>query len=210
MDGKRIDQDPMQMPTWSLGMAMAWIACRDIDGASELWRGGLEGAWFDDEDLAPNRAFRHAETTLRSALESGSIAATGLYNGERAELTKLQWQDATITFGWEDKQAYRINGEPSLEHRATDAAGATFTGLRVNRADVLALWPAKQVAQPLGKRRPGPKPNKLEAVQKEMVAYNDAHGDLRGMGEEEMREKFGASRDTCRKARALVLGSVAN
>jgi len=208
MDGKRIDQDPMQMPTWSLGMAMAWIACREIKGASDLWREGLEAAWFADEDLAPNRAFRHAETTLRSALESGSIAATGLHHGQRAELTKLQWQDATITFGWEEKQAYRANGEPSLEHRATDAAGTTFTAIRVNRADVLTLWPAKQVEQPLGKRR-GPKTNKVGAVEEAMAAYNAAHGDLRSMGQEEMRTRFNASRETCCKARDRVLGLVA-
>jgi len=208
MDGKPIDQDPMQMPTWSLGMAIAWIACRDIGSASELWQEGLEGAWFADDDLAPDRAFVGAETTLKNALEDGSMVATGVHNGERAELTKLQWQDAKITFGWEEKQAYRTNVEPGLEHRMTDAAGTMFTGLRVNRADVLALWPAKQTEQPLGKRR-GPKTNKLEAVEKEMAAYNAAHGDLRSMGQEEMRSRFGASRETCCKARDRVLGLLA-
>ncbi|MFB6449052.1 hypothetical protein [Bradyrhizobium tunisiense] len=205
MDGKAIDQDPMQMPTWSLGMAMAWIACRDIGSALELWRHGLEDAWFADEDLTPNRAFLDAETTLRNALEEGSIVATGLHNGERAELTKLEWQDAKITFGWEEKQAYWTNAESGLQHRVTNAAGAMFTGLRVNRADVLALWPANQAQQASGKRSTGPKPVKREAVEIKMIAYNNAHGDLKSMGEEEMKARFGASRDTCRKARLNVL-----
>ncbi|MCK1400103.1 hypothetical protein IVB45_18450 [Bradyrhizobium sp. 4] len=210
MDGKTIDQNPMQMPTWSLGMAMAWIACRDIASADELWRDGLEAAWFSDEELTPNRAFKDAETTLKNALEGGSIAATGLHNGERAELTKLQWQDAKITFDWEERHTHRTNGEPGLEHRATVASGARFTGLRVNRADVLALWPTKQAEETPGKRRRGPKSNKLGEVETAMIAYNAAHGDLVRMGEEEMKTEFGASRDTCRKARARVLGSVGN
>ena len=201
MDGKRIDQDPMQMPTWPLGMAMAWIACREVEGASQLWREGLEGAWFADEDLAPNRSFLDAETALRNALVDGTITATGLLDSERITVPILAWEDMKISYGFA--------ADDSLMHRATNAAGAMYTELRLNRSDVLKLWPANAQLASTSRRR-GPKPNKLEAVKIAMAEYNSTHGDLDGMKEAAMEARFGASRDTCRKARAQVLGSVAN
>lgn len=201
MDGKRIDQDPMQMPMWPLGMAIAWIACREINGASALWREGLESAWFADENLTPNRSFLDAETTLRNALVDGTITATGLLERERIAVPVLAWEDMKISYGFAD--------DDSLMHRATDAAGAMYTELRVNRSDVLNLWPSNAQLTNTSRQR-GPKPNKLEAVKQAMSEYNTTHGDLGGMKEAAMEARFGASRDTCRKARAQVLGSVAN
>ncbi len=174
MDGKMIDQDPMRMPTWSLGMAMAWIACREIEGASELWSYGLESAWFEDENISLNRAFLDAETVLKNALEDGSMAATGLLDGQRIVVPTLHWVDMQITYGWEDKQPYRSNEEPGLTHRATTQSGATYTDLRVNRVDVLQHWPAKQTTSS-GKRDRGPKPVVLETVKKKMVEYNNVN-----------------------------------
>ena len=67
MDGKKIDQDPMQMPSWSLGMAMAWIAHRDIEDASELWETSLEAALFEEDDeTGLNRSFSDAERALKT------------------------------------------------------------------------------------------------------------------------------------------------
>lgn len=201
MDGKKINQNPMQMPTWSLGMAMAWIACREISSASELWRAGLESAWFTDENLSPNHAFLDAETTLKNALVEGSIVATGLLGGERVGVPVLAWEDMEISYGFAS--------DDSLMHRATNAAGAMYTDLRVNRTDILGRWPADQALVP-GKRRRGRKAEKLEEVKRNMAEYNNAHGDLATMKETAMEEQFKASRDTCRKARDQVLGVVAN
>ncbi|MET4794674.1 hypothetical protein ABIF64_006852 [Bradyrhizobium japonicum] len=201
MDGKRINQDPMQMPTWPLGMAMAWIACRETSGASEIWRSSLEAALLDEAELKANQPFLEAEKTLINALNDGVIAATGLLEGQRIAVPQLQWEDMKISYGFA--------ADDSLMHRATNAAGAMYTELRVNRSDILALWPAMTAVVTTDRRR-GPKGGKLDAVKTAMIDYNNTHGDLASMKEAVMEARFGASRDTCRKARDQVLGSVAN
>lgn len=209
MDGKWIDQDPMQMSVWSLGMAMAWIAHRCIDGASDLWQSSLEGALFGEDDaLRTNRPFMEAQTALKNALEGDVVSASGLSpDGTRVTIPAREWIDLQFTYGWEDKHPHRMNEEPGLVHRASRAGAIAYTELRVSRADILKRWPAEQAAAPDTRRR-GPVTAKREAVKSAMAEYNSAHGDLGTMKEEAMAARFGASRDTCRKAREELLGMV--
>lgn len=216
MDGKKIDQDPMQMPTWSLGMAMAWIARREVEGATELWQEGLGAALLGEDGKTTwtpsktpgwlrrsgvNSEFLEAETALKNALTEGSVSATALLpDGTRIAVPSLEWEDMEFSYG--------IDADGDLMHRGTNKAGAMYTELRVKREDILAKWQAKQVA-PTDRRR-GPKGGKLEAVKKKMIAYNNAHGDLASMKEVEMEAHFGASRDWCRRARRDVLGFADN
>ncbi|WFS06255.1 hypothetical protein [Methylobacterium sp. 391_Methyba4] len=63
-------------------------------------------------------------------------------------------------------------------------------------------------AGPATTRKRGPQPKKLDAVVSAMRKVDRAH--LEAMREKDMEHKFNASRDTCRRARELVLSEFRN
>ncbi|MGZ7868255.1 hypothetical protein ACXR8U_21685 [Methylobacterium radiotolerans] len=94
-------------------------------------------------------------------------------------------------------------------------------GVHVSREDVEELWPKKLLTAPSNENerarpakvvsskpdRPrGPPPSKRESIKAAM--RNMSRADLRSMKEEAMAVDFGASRDTCRKAREEVLSEI--
>ncbi|MGB3445210.1 MAG: hypothetical protein WBA48_00750 [Xanthobacteraceae bacterium] len=202
MDGKPIDQDPMQMPSWSIGMACVWIVNPSPKAAERLWNGSLEDALLDADD-EENAEIQNARATLINVLTSGAVAASGLCaDGTRAPIPALEWEDMT----W----GYDLRDSEGLVHLATSATGAVYTDIRLSRTDILKLWPEQKERTadvlPFSNRR-GPKTGVLERVKAAMVSRSDMD-DLRSMTEEVMATTFDASRDTCRRARNEVLSEL--
>lgn len=134
-DGILIDEDPMQMPLWSIGMAMVWIAYRSPGKMREICSTPLEVLLLSYGDGTPAEviAARHA---LLGALATGAIAATGRpASGRRREIDNLEWADLQLFF--DDREA-------GLEYRAfgqeRDGSGrprdASYCDLRIERNQV--------------------------------------------------------------------------
>jgi hypothetical protein len=187
------------MPSWSIGMACVWIINPSPKAAERLWNVGFEDALLDADDGA-NIEIQNARATLINALSSGAIAASGLCaNGARIPIPALEWEDMTL--------GYDLRDDEGLVHRATSASGVAYTNIRLSQPDILKLWPERSthpaaILSFSAKR--GPKTGVLERVKAAMVRHNDID-DLRSMTEEVMATTFGASRDTCRRARNEVL-----
>lgn len=200
MDGKSIDQDPMQMPSWSIGMACVWIVTRSPTSAGRLWNEGFETV-LTTSDGEPNTAIQDARVILINALISGAITSSGrCANGSRAAIPALEWEDMALT--------YRLDDTDGLSHCATSATGIVYNDIRLPRLDILKLWPEKsrpEIAHTPVRR--GPKTGVLNRVKKEMADRNDID-DLKVMTEETMAEIFKASRDTCRRARDEILSEL--
>lgn len=199
MDGKPIDRDPMQMPSWSIGMACVWIINPSPKAAERLWSVGFEDALLDADDGA-NVEIQNARATLINALSSGAIAASGLCaDGARIPIPALEWEDMTL--------GYDLRDDEGLVHRATSTSGAVYTNIRLSKPDILRLWPEADTRTAtvlsFSKKR-GPKTGVFERVKAEMLSRNDID-DLRGMKEAVMETTFKASRETCRRARNEIL-----
>ncbi len=135
MDGKKLDQDPMQMPSWSIGMACVWIVNRTSEASGRLWEGSLEDALLNHDD-SPNDEIQNARTELINALTTGDVQATGLLpNGQRAPIPALEWEDMTFS--------YDLRNDDGLVQRATSADGSLYTYIRLGRQAVLERWPAE-------------------------------------------------------------------
>ncbi len=133
MDGKRLDQDPMQMPSWSMGMACVWIVNRTPEASGRLWNGTLDGALYDD-DFNSNERYQAALVDLRNALALGTIQATGLLtNGQRIPIPSLEWEDMTLD--------YELREGDGLVHRATSTGGNLYTNIRIDRQAIVERWP---------------------------------------------------------------------
>ena len=132
-------------------------------------------------------------------LAAGGIQATGLSGGQRVPIQPLEWEDIKLT--------YEDRGDDGLVHRAHNTAGVVYTRILVSRPDVQKRWPKQKertadVLSSPAKR--GPKQRVIQRVKEKMVNRNDMD-DLKSMTEEAMAATFGASRDTCRRARREVL-----
>lgn len=200
MDGRKLDQDPMQMPSWSIGMACVWIVYR---APRRIWR--LDDAFYD-ESLNSIESFDVARTELQNALVVGDLSATGLLaNGVRQPIPALEWEDMTLD--------YELRQDEGLVHRAHAASGNTYRDIRVSREPVLARWPATsqssadilQFSQ--SPRRRGPQPLKRQEVAEAMRTFENKK-ELAEMKEEALAATFSASRETCRIARQIVLSEL--
>lgn len=202
MDGKKLDQDPMQMPSWSMGMACVWIVNRTPGAACRLWSSALEDALLNNDDRA-NNAIQGARTELINALTLGDVQATGMLPiGQRVSIPALEWEDMILS--------YDLRDDEGLVHRAESAGANLYTDIRVDRAAILARWPeqdhpsATVLPFKATSRRRGPKPTKRLKVIEAMRAFGDM-AVLATMKEEAMAVTFSASRETCRLARQTVL-----
>lgn len=141
MDGKKLDQDPMQMPSWSMGMACVWIINRTPEAAGRLWSSTLEDALLNHDD-SPNDEIQNARTELINALMAGDVQATGLLpNGQRISIPSLEWEDMTFSYDLRDSEG--------LVHRAASAGGNLYTDIRLGRQAVVERWPQQDRAATL-------------------------------------------------------------
>jgi hypothetical protein len=161
-----------------------------------------------------------AKDELWDRLIKGDVPATGLPHGRepRVEITKIEWIDLRIPGDAKVKSERRAFYHPSAmdsymrlqeddavfdcSDRVRSDQGATYCGVCIARKDILKLWPAANAGR-RGRKKRGPKPLQLSRVTSEMQKKTPT--ELEEMKEEEMAQTFGASRDTCRKARNEVL-----
>lgn len=179
-------------------------------------------------DVAANRAaadklivsLRRGELTARAETWGHQDKHIALYMGNTAfDLPPELWSsDASILENnkvtW--RKRFPLEGDMI---RPEDYEFAH--GVHVSREDVEDLWPRNSPAPPsnenerlkptkvinLSPDRPrGPAPSKRESIKAAMRSMSRA--DLTAMKEEAMAADFGASRDTCRKARMEVLSEI--
>jgi hypothetical protein len=143
----------------------------------------------DKGELAPNLGYRErelarkAEPILRSLLHKGAVAATAFDEEGEVQAPRHIW--AT-----ESADGVLLSGSTRM----------FFSALKLRSA--LAQSTATILTHPTATK--GPRPVKLEAVKAAMIAHGDMD-DLRAMKQTVMEATFGASRDTCSKAREQVL-----
>lgn len=137
MDGKAIDQDPMKMQWWSIGMASIWIVNPTPKGSDRLWKMGLEDALLGADD-EPNIKIQDARLSLVNAMLAGAVEATGLVEGKRIPIPALEWEDMDFF--------YDFRSDEGLVHRAVAASGVSYTDVRVSRAALLDIWPPEEEA----------------------------------------------------------------
>jgi len=138
---------------WSLPLAVAWIATRRSDMMeavalrSEFW--GERVAWEPAEaewtlDLATAREH------LEAALIQGAIEARGKRGpfDRRSAIAPLEWEDLAVAFA---------DGSMAQERGLRGLAPPTWSEIRLNRDDVLMLWPATaaEAGAPAGAAPPG-------------------------------------------------------
>jgi len=124
--------------SWSLPLAVAWIATRRFDLVevvalrAEFW--GERVAWEPAEagwtvDLATAREH------LEAALIRGAIEARGRRGpfDRRFAIPPLDWDDLAVAFA---------DGSVAQERGLRGLAPPTWCEIRLNRDDVLMLWPA--------------------------------------------------------------------
>jgi hypothetical protein len=127
-----------------------------------------------------------AEPVLRSLLFKGSLAAIIFDEHGQDQLPAHFWAA-------EDADDVLLCGSHRLFFYEQDLRSA------------LAPTEASVVARPNGTR--GPQPKKMQAVIAKMIAHGDM-ADLAAMKGVVMEATFGASRDTCSKARESVLSEL--
>ncbi len=149
------DFDPLQIPVWTLLMALAWIATRDLTTVTwqrNDWRranglpdgsipiasiGATEGVsellGEDEDDADDPTAFRALEafSKLRSAGEAGTIEvhAMSASQGRPIALRSLDWTYGKLSFDHRYEEVWRVGGD--LYHTLT-----------VEREDLLRAFPA--------------------------------------------------------------------
>jgi hypothetical protein len=89
------------------------------------------------------------------------------------------------------------------------------TAVTVRRADILKVWgpaanePAAKGGADAGRRKRGPRPALANRIEQRMLddlkSGHVSRDDLAGWTEEALKAEYGASRDTCRKARKAAL-----
>ncbi len=175
-------------PFWQIDRVVRWIAFRDpmwIEGNS---RATKRYSLIELQDKEPQR-------TLIQALQTEKLYAIR----DSRRIPGVEWA-------------------APIGHRSP----AGMENVHFARADVLRLWPAQplqrlaalplapqhenaQVALPSRNPR-GPRPGKRNQIVARMRSdYADNFDALKGEKEESLAEKYGASRDTVRKARNAVL-----
>ena len=159
MDGKNISQNPMDMPSWSIGMACVWIANRSPEAATRLWNNGLLDAWMDLDGNA-NEAVQDAREVLQNALTDGTVSATGIApSGQREPITELEWED--IEF------AYDLEDDGDLVHLGHNSSGKVYRNILVSKDDVVKKWPQEKRAPATilpFRGKTGPRTGKLALV----------------------------------------------
>lgn len=134
-DGIAIGRDPMGLPVWSFGMAVAWIMCRSSQAATEYWNGPLDVALVY---TAPGAMiFEAAQAELVQRLALGSLTATATdEQGDIQELGAHEWRHLT------PQPAGGNNGLKIRLWRPGGGIGGTaYHDVRLLRDDVLAVWP---------------------------------------------------------------------
>jgi hypothetical protein len=128
----------------------------------------------------------------------------------------MRYEPAFLGRGWRD---FKEPDDPLWSHGLFFLEGRngkmTKFEPEISRASLMSLFaaiPAAEEAQPAGlvSRAKGPRPVKLERVKAAMLEAIGQHVDVGKMREKEWEARFGASRDTCRKAWAAIQSTSAD
>jgi hypothetical protein len=133
---------------------------------------------------------------------------------ERFFKSKRQLEEVQELLRLLDKYGYQPKGPEHLERldpgddreKVREARRLAVQPAPVTGSNVFPMkqdqksTPARDVV-----RRRGPKPYRRSCVKNDMLAHLDAGRDLSAMSEKQMEAEYGASRDTCRKARKEAL-----
>jgi hypothetical protein len=208
---------PAQEAEWSLLMAAVWIQWRDLRYVARLSPESREffPSWvkIEHEDgssgygLNPDDDLEESKPELLRFLRSGASQVTGFREGERRQISPAEWADLRIVgrYGSEGFATVMYPaGQRDRFERVRLSRDALFAAFQA-RAEPPAAVDANGPETMSPSRKRGPRRVVAPRVEAKMRADLRAGYNLAGATEEELRAKYVASRDTCRRARTEVL-----
>lgn len=132
-DGVPLDQDPMELPHWSIGITLAWIISRSPQWMKDLRNLSVAVLETSVDYSGP---LSEAKGALLHALRAGELKASGKPSGQsRCEIDPMEWLD--LTFQYELVEGNMVLLAVKHDREASGKWSATaYTDIRINRTAV--------------------------------------------------------------------------
>ncbi|SFJ61429.1 hypothetical protein [Aerobium aerolatum] len=139
-----MDQDPMGMSQWSLGIAMLWITYRSAE-RMRMRVGNLDMLLVSDGAGTP-REVTAARRDLLNAMQDGRVVATATpisgINDGRVFRERHRETSATEWKPLDSQRIWTLQDRDGMRHLVWLGGDQYFDDVRVNRASVMNEWPA--------------------------------------------------------------------
>jgi hypothetical protein len=177
-------------------------------------------------EIDPNElsVWQGAFEQLLTRIASGEVTTIGVRDGAREKLEAHMFASIRVAFPFQcpppldllgseelylwssfyiDEEEWQSGWNDALETRY----GVKWSKLMVLKSDVARCWPRERPVPEYRRHRKSPKRDQLvQKIRNEIEAGDLTVDQLKGMKEKQLTDRYGGlSRDTCRKARQVVL-----